>query len=163
MAPKTGRTQSKYVDFRVEDSAGTLRSVPVTTINGVGVTYDEQELMALQDQLHNALPNHANAPIDITGPFDTTAAAVAPALSGSHTVLSALNGLSNPIALGVYVGIRQTWENGEPVFGLSSTATSGYLCVAYTVDVTAGTYTARFVPYPGSALPAWGTATVTIT
>lgn len=163
MAPNTGRSSSKWIDFRVEDSGGTIRSIPIATINGVGVTYDEQEVMAIQDQLHTALPNHANAPIDITGPFDTTAAAVAPALSGSHTVLSGINGGNTPLALGVYVGIRHAWESGEPVFGLSSSATSGYLCMNYTVDPAAGTYSARFVPAPGSTVPAWGTAAVAVT
>ena len=158
MTAQTGRTVSKWVDFRVDDSAGTVRSIPVTTINGVGVTYDEQDVMAVQDKLHSALPNHANAPIDITGPFDTTAAAVAPALSGSHTVLNGINGGQTPLTLGVYVGIRHAWEDGEPVFGLSASATSGYLCTAYNADPIAGTYTARFVPYPGSTVPAWGTA-----
>ena len=161
MTANVGRTQSKYVDFRVDDSAGTLRSIPISTINGVGVTYDEQELMAVQDQLHNALPNFANAPIDITGPFDTTAAGVAPTLSGSHTVLSAINGLSTPLSLGVFVGNKHAWEDGEPVFGLTSSATSGYVCVSYVPDVIAGTYAARFVPYPGSSLPAWGTSAIT--
>ena len=161
MAANTGRGQSKWIDFKVDDSAGTLRSIPVATINGVGVTYDEQELMALQDLLHNALPNHANAPIDITGPVDTTAAGAAPTLSGSHTVLSAINGLSVPLSLGVFVGIRHAWEAGEPVFGLTSSATSGYLCVSYTVDPVAMTYAARFVPYPGSSVPAWGVAAIT--
>ncbi len=161
MASQTGRGQSKWIDFRVDDSAGTLRSIPVTTINGVGVTYDEQELMAIQDQLHNALPNFANAPIDITGPLDTSVAAAAPTLSGSHTVLSAINGLSVPLSLGVFVGMRHVWESGEPVFGLTSSATSGYVCVSYVVDPVAMTYSARFVPYPGSALPAWGTVAIT--
>ena len=160
MAANVGRTQSKWVDFQVDDSAGTLRSIPVATINGVGVTYDEQELLALQDQLHNALPNFANAPIDITGPFDTTAAAASPALSGSHTVLSAINGLSVPLSLAVKVGVRHAWD-AEPIFGLTASATSGYLCVSYTVDVSNGTYAARFVPYPGSSVPAWGTSAIT--
>ena len=161
MAANAGRGQSKWIDFRVDDTGGTLRSIPVTTINGVGVTYDEQELMAIQDQLHNALPNFANAPIDITGPLDTTAVAAAPTLSGSHTVLSAINGLSVPLSLGVFVGMRHVWESGEPVFGLTSSATSGYVCVSYVVDPVAMTYSARFVPYPGSALPAWGTVAIT--
>ena len=161
MPANVGRGQSKWLDFRLDDSGGTLRSIPITTINGVGITYDEQELMAVQDQLHNALPNFANAPIDITGPFDTTVAGVAPILSGSHTVLAPINGLSVPLSLGVFVGLRHVWEAGEPVFGLTSSATSGYVCVSYNVDPMAGTYAARFVPYPGSALPAWGVAAIT--
>jgi len=38
MTAQVGRGQSKWIDFRVDDSAGTLRSIPVATINGVGVT-----------------------------------------------------------------------------------------------------------------------------
>ena len=105
-----------------------------------------------------------DAPIEISGPFDTTAVqsasgtGVAPTLSGSHTVLSAINGLSVPLSLDIQFGIRHTWETGEPQFGISQSATSGYLCTSYTVDASTMTYSAKFVLLPGSALPAWGTA-----
>jgi hypothetical protein len=102
-----------------------------------------------------------DAPIEISGPFDTTAAAVSPALSGSHTVLSALNGATTPQTLDVQIGMRHAWESGEPQFGLTATATSGYIVTSYIPNPQEGTYTARLVLYPGSALPAWGTAAET--
>lgn len=49
-------------------------------------------------------------------------------------------------------------ESGEPVFGITSSATSGFLCFDYQVDVNAGKYTAKFRMFPGSSAPAWGTA-----
>lgn len=161
-----GRTVSKWVRFVVDDSAGTLREIPVDSINGVGLTYDEVELTAFQDAVKGVLPGHPDLTIEITGPFDTTAAAAAagsgaaPTLSGSHTVLAPINGGNTPLSLGVYIGDRAYWATGAPTFGLSSSATSGFLCTSYIADVGAGKYTARFRVFPGSAIPAWGTAAI---
>lgn len=164
MAVQTGRTVSKFTNFIIEDSGGAMREIPINTLSIVGVVYEEQDLTAFQDAVKGALPNMPDCPIEISGPFDTTAAqtasasGVVPALSGSHTVLSGINGLYSPLALDVQIGIRQTWLTGEPQFGITATATAGYLCVKYTVDLSNMTYSARFVLFPGSTLPAWGTA-----
>lgn len=167
MTAQTGRMQSRFVNFIIEDSGQALREIPIDSISVVGVTYDEQELTAFQDAVKGILPGMPDAPIEITGPFDNSAvqtasaSGVAPALSGSHTVLSAINGLSVPLSLDVQFGIRHTWETGEPQFGISQSATSGYLCVNYTVDVSTMKYSAKFVLLPGSSLPAFGTAAET--
>lgn len=130
----------------------------------MGVVYEEQDLTALQDAVKGSLPGMPDAPIEITGPFSNLAAqgasasGVVPALSGSHTVLSAINGVCTPLSLDIQLGIRHTWETGEPQFGISQSATSGYLCVSYTVDPSTMEYSAKFVLYPGSSLPAFGTA-----
>lgn len=164
MTANTGRTVSKWTDFRLHDTSATLRRIPVMTISAVGVTFDETDLTALQDAVKGALPNMPDAPISITGPFDTSAAvAVGAGLSGSHTVLSALAaavaaGTAVPLSVDIQIGIRHAWESGEPQFGLTASATSGYLLTAYTVDPNAGTYSAEFRLFPGSSLPAWGTA-----
>lgn len=166
MAAQTGRTATKFVRFVVDDSAGTLREVPVNDISVVGFKYDEMDTTAFQDAVKNALPGQPDAKIEISGPWDSSAAvaasgsAVAPALSGSHTVLSGINGAYTPLSLGVYFGVRHYWETGEPVFGVSSSATSGYLCTEYTVNPNDMTYKAVFVVYPGTT-PAWGTAAIT--
>lgn len=173
MAAQTGRTVSRWVNFVVSDSAGTLRDIPITGFSICGVTYEEQDVTALQDAVRNALPNMPDAPIDISGPFDSSAAqtasgaGVVPALSGSHTVLSALNGVATtpsaacPSTLDIQFGVRQTYTAGEPQFGISgSTGGNGYICTKYTVNDDL-TYDARFVLYPGSAIPAWGTAVET--
>ena len=166
MAGQTGRTVSKFLNFVVDDSSGTIRDIPIDGISIVGVTYEEQDLTAFQDAVRGALPNMPDAPIDIHGPFDNSAAqaasgtAAVPALSGSHTILSAINGVfgTTPLTLDVQFGIRHTWETDEPQFGISgSTGGDGYMCVKYTVNDDL-TYDARFVLFPGSAIPAWGTA-----
>lgn len=166
MAVQTGRTVSKWVRFVVDDSAGTPREIPINSISVVGLRYDEQDVTAFQDAVKSALANQPEAPIEVSGPWDTSAAvaaagsAAAPTLSGSHTVLNGINGGGTPLSLGVYFGVRHFWETGEPVFGISSTATTGYTCTSYTVDPSNMTYTARFAVYPGS-VPAWGTAAIT--
>ena len=161
MTALTGRTTSNWIDFIVQDSGATLRSIPVNTINGLGLNYEETDLTAFQDAIKGALLGQPDCSIDIAGPFDTTAAASAGTLSGSHTILSAIVGVLTPLAIDVQVGIRAAWESGAPQFGITSTATSGFLCSNYSVDVGAGTYTAKFVMFPGSSAPAWGTAAET--
>ena len=162
MTAQVGRTVSRYVNFVVSDPT-TIRDIPISSLSVCGVTYEEQDLTAFQDAVRGALPGMPDAPIEISGPFDTTAAVsasgtgVAPALSGSHVVLSAINGGFTPLTLDVQFGMRQTWETGEPQFGLSGTSTSGYICTNYTVNADDMTYSAKFVLFPGSTLPAWGT------
>jgi hypothetical protein len=157
MAAQTGRTVSKFTKFIIGDSGNVLRSIPINTLSVVGVEYDERDLTAWQDAVKGALPDMPDAPIEFGGPFDTTAAAAVPALSGSHTILSALNGVQTPRTIDIQIGIRQTWEDGEPQFGISQSATSGYIVTKYTVDLSSMTYSAKAVLYPGSSLPAWGT------
>ena len=145
----------------MDDSAGTLRTIPVDSINGVGLTYDEVDLTAFQDAIKGVLPAHPGCTITISGPFDNSAAAAAGTLSGSHTILAPINGGNTPLTLDVQVGIRHAWEAGEPQFGITSSATSGFLCTEYIPDVNNGKYSAKFVMYPGSSAPAWGTAAET--
>jgi hypothetical protein len=157
MTANTGRTVSRYTDFRVDDSAGTLRSIPVDSINGVGLTFDEVNVTAFQDAIKNALLGHPGCTISITGPFDTGAAQAAGTLSGSHTILNGIVGVNTPLSLDVQVGIRHAWESGEPQFGITSSSTSGFLCSEYVPDINNGKYSAKFVVV-GSVAPAWGTA-----
>jgi hypothetical protein len=164
MAAQAGRTVSRFTNFCISDSADVMREIPINSLSVVGVTYEEQDLTAFQDAVKGALPGMPDAPIEISGPFDTSAAQAAsasevvPALSGSHTVLKGIVGGFTPRTLDIQFGIRQTWMTGEPQFGISGTATVGYLCTAYTVNANDMTYNAKFVLFPGSTLPAWGTA-----
>lgn len=167
MATQYGRTVSKWTKFYVDDSAGTLREIPVDSINGVGLDYPQKDLTAFQDAVRGVLPEIPDLEITVTGPFDNSAAqaasgsAAAPALSGSHTVLSGINGGNTPLSLGVAIGIRHYWETGEPLFGLTSTAANGFLCLSYIVSPDEAKYTAKFKVFPASAIPAWGTAIIT--
>ena len=152
-----GRTVSKWVDVRVHDSGGTLRSIPVDSINGVGLTYDEHDVTAFQDAVRNVLPGHADLTIELTGPFDTSTLAAAGTLSGSHTVLKDIVGGATPLSLDIQVGIGHAWQAGEPQFGITATASEGVICTAYTVDLAAMQYSATFKVVGGTA-PEWGTA-----
>lgn len=163
----TGRTNTKWIRFLVDDSGGTPREIPVDSVSPVGFVYDENELTAYQDQVKGYLSGHPDAPIDVTGPFDNSAAVAAagtgavPTLSGSHTVLSPISAptFTTPLGLAVMWGIRGWWATGDPVFGVvAPSATSGYVCTKYQVE--GEKYSARFVPFAGT-VPAWGTAILT--
>lgn len=163
----TGRTVSRYFKFQIDDSAGTVRDIPVNSINGVGLEYEEVDLTAFQDAIKGVLNGLPDATIDISGPFDTTAAqaasgtGAAPALSGSHIILKDIVGVNTPLTMGIYFGIRANWATGDPAFGITSTAANGVLCTKYTVNPDDGTYSASFKPAAGSAILAWGTAAYT--
>lgn len=169
MASQTGRTQGHYFKFVIEDSGGVLRDIPVNTINGIGVNYPEVDVSALQDAIQSGLPGQPNYTLEIGGPFDNSAAQAASssgnvaALSGPHTVLEPLAGAMTPLAFGIYMGIRQPWETGEPCFGITSTATNGILVLNYNVSVDAGlSYSSTLRMYPGSAAPDFATAAFTV-
>ena len=162
MTIRTGRTVSRWVNFAISDTGGDMREIPINGLSVVGITYEEMDMTAFQDAVKGALPNMPDVPIDIHGPFDSTAAqsasakAVVPALSGSHTILKNMPGVMTPLTIDIMFGVRHTWETGEPQFGISGTAANGYVCTKYTVNDDMS-YDARFVLYPGSAIPAWGT------
>ena len=165
MAAQTGRTPGKYIHVAIDDSGGTVRDIPVSSINGVGLTAEMVDLSALQDAMKGGLPGQPGVEIQITGPFDSSAAQTAstsgsaPALSGSHTVLAGINNGATPLAFGVYYGVRQHWTDGEPVFGITGTTANGVLVRDYVVN-SDGTYSATIYPYPGSATLAWGTSAI---
>ena len=168
MAVQTGRTVSKFVRFLVDDSGGTPREIPVSTINGVGLPYEEVDVTAFQDAVKGTLSNQPDCTIEVSGPWDSTAvaaaaaSAAAPVLSGSHAVLYNLAGAYTPLGLCICFGVRHYWEAGEPVFGIvTATAANGFVCTAYNVSPNDMTYSATFKVYPGSAAPAWGTAILT--
>ena len=163
----TGRTVTKWVRFAVDDSAGTPREIPIDSLSPVGFVYDEVDLTAWQDAVKGYLANHPDAPIDITGPLDTSdavglaASGAAPALSGSYTVLVPITatGFTTPLGLWIGFGIRGYWTTGDPAFGIvAPSATSGYICTKFTIE--GEKYSASFKPFPGS-VPAWGSAILT--
>jgi hypothetical protein len=158
MTVQTGRTVSKFLNIAIGDSGnGTLRNIPISGLSAVGVTYDETDLTAFQDAVKGVLPNMPDAPIDIHGPWSSAVAAAVGTLSGSHTILAPLLGAYTPLTLDIQFGVRHAWETGEPQFGITATATSGYLLTKYTVNDDM-TYDASFRLFPGSSLPAFGTS-----
>jgi hypothetical protein len=164
----TGRTVTKWMRFICDDNAGAPHEIPIDTMSPVGFVFDSTDLTAYQDAVKGYLAGHPDAPIDITGPFSTTAlttvaaSAAAPTLSGSHTLLILISTptFSTPLGLCVCFGVQGYWTAAtDPVFGvIAPSATSGYVCTGYTVS--GEKYAASFKPFPGT-IPAWGTAILT--
>lgn len=149
MAAQTGRTHSKYTQFWLDNSSGTLTNLSAyaNSVGAVGLDYEVTDVTAFSDQAKNFLTGYPTADLQITFPLDSVVI----------THLSALNA-NTPLSLGIYYGIRQAWVSGEPTFGISSSATSGYLFAGFTVSDM--TITAKFTLF-GATAPAWGTTAVT--
>lgn len=161
----TGRTTPRFAKLQIEDTGGVLRDIPCT-IPATGLTFDEVDVSAMQELVKSFMSGQATFSLAISGPFDNTAAAAASAsgessaahLSGSHTVLEPLNGGNTPRAFGVYFGIQADWSTGDPVFG----ADNSVIVTDYTVDPSAGTYSAKLAHVGGGTAPAWGTSAIVV-
>lgn len=149
MTAQTGRGHLKNTQFWLDNSAGTLTNLSAyaNNVGAVGLDYEVVDVTAFSNAIKNFLTGYPTAPIQVTFPMDTVII----------THLSALN-VHTPLSLGIYYGIRHDWESGEPTFGISSSATSGYLHNGFTVS--GGIITAKFNVF-GPTAPAWGTAAVT--
>ena len=149
MTAQTGRTHDKYTQFWLDDSSGTLTNLSAHTNNvgAVGLDYEVTDVTGFSAEVHNFLNGYPTAPLQVTFLFDTVVI----------THLSALN-VNTPLSLGIYYGIRHAWESGEPTFGISSSATSGYVFGGFTVS--SGVVTAKFNVF-GPTAPAWGTSAIT--
>lgn len=146
----TGRTiESVYTQFWLDNSAGTLTNLSAycSSVGAVGLDNKTVDVTAYSDAVYNYLVDKPTAPITVTFPLDTVVI----------THLSALD-RNTPLSLGVYYGIRHAWVSGEPTFGLSMSATSGYVFMGF--KVSGGVITANFDVF-GPTAPAWGTAAIT--
>ena len=161
----TGRTSPRYAKFQIEDSGGAMRDIPVSSFGNVGLQYDELDVSAFQELVKNFVTGMANFSLQISGPFDNSAAATASAsgedagsyLSGSHTILEPLNGALTARSFGVYFGIQADWTTGDPVFG----GVDSIIVTDYQVNIDNGTYSAKIVKAATAANdPDWGTAAI---
>ncbi len=146
----TGRSIGRYLTFVIGDTSNTLRTIPLSSVGSVGVTYPTKDVSAWSDAIKGVLLDTPDFSVEIGGPFDTTV----------HGYLSALNGGNVPRSFDFKFGIRQTWTD-EPQFGITQSATSGVLLTDYTVDFGNGTWKAKLVMFAGSSAPAWGTVAET--
>jgi hypothetical protein len=149
MTAQTGRTHAKHITVKLDNAAGTLTDITpyVNSIGTVGLTFETQDVTAFSDGTKNIVIGQPSAPLTIGGPFDTV----------SHAQLIAINGAATPLSLDIQIGIRHAWESGEPQFGITSSASVGYLCHSYTVDMSANTWSAQLDVF-GATAPAWGPA-----
>jgi hypothetical protein len=149
MTAQTGRTHSKWLGVFLDNGSGTLTDLSsyVNTVGQFGLTYDTQDVTAFADAVKNIVIGQPGAPITLGGPIDTVII----------THIAAINGVNTPLTLDLRMGIRHAWEAGEPQFGITSSATVGYLCHGFMVDPVANTWTANFDVF-GATAPAFGTA-----
>lgn len=152
MTAQTGRTHSKWLTVKVDNSSGTLTDITAytNTVGQFGLTYDTQDVTAFSDAVKNIVLGQPGAPLTFGGPIDTTII----------THMAAINGANTPLTIDIQMGIRHAWESGEPQFGITSSSTSGYLCTSFMVDPSANTWSATFDVF-GATAPAFGTAAET--
>lgn len=149
MTAQTGRTHAKHITVKLDNSGGTLTDITAytNTVGTVGLTFETQDVTAFSDGTKNIVIGQPTAPLTIGGPFDTVI----------HTQMTGINGAVTPLSLDIQIGIRHVWESGEPQFGITSSATIGYLCHSYMVDIQANTWSAQLDVF-GATSPLWGTA-----
>jgi hypothetical protein len=149
MTAQTGRTHSKYVTVKVDNSGGTLTDISayVNTVGALGMTFDTQDVTAFSDAVKNVVVGQAAAAFTLGGPIDTVII----------THMAAICGTGTPLSVDIQLGIRHAYEADEPQWGISMSATSGYLCTAFTVDPVANTWSASFDMF-GPTAPAFGVA-----
>ena len=148
MTAQTGRTHSKHLTVKVDNSGGTLTDISayVNTVSAFGLTFDTQDVTAFSDAVKNVVIGQPVAAFTLGGPIDTVII----------THMAAICGTSQALSVDLQVGIRHAWETTEPQFGISMASTSGYMCTAFTVDPVANTWSASFDMF-GPTSPAWGT------
>ncbi len=118
MAVQAGRTNLKYVSFWLDTNAGVLTDLTayLKDAPSVGLDYDVSNVEAVSDGSKNVVVGIPACPLSVTFVFDTVVLAHLIALSPT-----------TPLALDVRFGIRQTQVTGEPQFGITASATSGYV------------------------------------
>lgn len=152
MTANAGRTHSKHITVKLDNSSGTLTDISayVNSVGTVGLEYETQDVTAYSDGTKNVVIGQPTASLTLGGPIDTVI----------HAHMIAINGAVVPLSLDLQFGIRHAWEAGEPQFGITSSATSGYLCHSYTIDPNANTWSATLDVF-GAVAPAFGTAAET--
>jgi hypothetical protein len=152
MTAQTGRTHSKWLTVLVDNSAGALTDISayVNKVGAFGLTYDTQDVTAFSDLVKNVVVGHPAGSFTLGGPIDTVII----------THMSGINGTGTPLSVDLRMGIRHAWEAGEPQYGLTMSAASGYLCHDFKVDPAANTWSASFDVF-GPTAPAFGTQSET--
>lgn len=144
----TGRTNAKWIQVFI-DNPSTLTEVTsyVKSIGQLGYSQDSQDVTAYSDGVKNFTIGRADAPITITYVYDTQAMAILLAQKAAN---------NTPLSLNVQMGIQHAWITGEPTFGITSSATSGYQLANWKVDWDNQTIIADYVVF-GPTAPSFAT------
>jgi hypothetical protein len=158
MPANTGRTNVKWIQVFLSNSSGILTEITsyVNSVGTLGMTYDTTDVTAYADFVKNFTVGQPGAPISISGPFDTTLYAMMIAYSTAGRTTISGWGLS----FDVRIGIQHAWTAGEPVFGITGSANSGYQITSFTVDTSAMTWQAT-LEVVGPTAPQWLTVSHT--
>ena len=141
----TGKTNAKHITIDIDDYNNDIRDISssITDVS-IPLTYDTTDVTGYSDGVVNITTGQANAPLTMTGVYDTTL------LTGAHTVLSRLVGvIETSTTITIQIGIRAVPAGGDPEYEGLFYCTS----LVYSGDLT---FTAEFVPAT-TAAPAWGT------
>jgi len=148
------RTNAKFIKVLLDNAAGVLTDISayVSSVGTVGLTYDTADVTAFSDGVKNVAIGQPGASLQFSGPVDTV---IITQLTGyaANGGLTAGGGLS----LDIRFGIRHAWEAGEPQFGITGSASVGYLLTGFTIDSGGMTWTATFGVL-GATAPAFSTA-----
>lgn len=147
MAPNTGRTVSRYFEVWLDNAAGVLTQVKVDTIGDIGLDNPESDLTALLDAIRGVLLDTPSFATTIGGPLSTD----------THTHLTGVAGRNTPLAGDFRLGINHVWEAGEPTFGITGSATNGFLLSNYKVTNNGTKWSANISVFAGSTAPEWNT------
>lgn len=147
MTVQAGRTNIKFVGFWLDDSGGTLTDLTAYLKNPgtVGGQFETAAVEAVGDGSKNVVVGIPAYPLSIEFVWDSVVLA--------H--LAALNP-QIPLSLDIRYGIRQTQVTGEPQFGITMSATSGYVLTGLTCSGVES-ITATFDVF-GATAPAFGTS-----
>ena len=149
MTAQTGRTNAKFITLKIGNTSDVLTDITpyIHNVGQVGLTFDSPDVTAYSDGVKNVMIGQPAAPLQIGGPFDTTL----------HALMITLDGVLVPRTVDIQIGIQHAWTAGEPEFGISKSATSGYVVKDYKVNMDAMTWQAALEVF-GPTAPAWGTS-----
>jgi len=150
MTVNAGRTNLKFVGFWLDNAAGTLTDLTayLKDPGTVGAQFEAAAVEAVGDGSKNVVVGMPAYPLSITFVWDTVILA--------H--LAALDPWT-PLSLDIRYGVRQAQVTGEPQFGITMSATSGYVITGFQCNGVES-ITATFDVY-GATAPAFGTTNET--
>ena len=136
-----------HVSVSVDNSSGTAKDITLD-VNAVdtGIVTDAHDVAAFGEAFHNFVPGQADAPITLTGLFNS-------ATDRSHDVLKDLQSSGVVVTITIGIGQNTAPTTGDPEFE------GEYYCVGYTPSASnaaAITFTANFVVANATGA-VWGT------
>jgi hypothetical protein len=120
MTANTGVTNMKWLGVWIDNSSGTLTDLSNYVIDPGehGLEFAKAVQTGIGERIENFTVGNPSAPLSIKFRYDTVVIAHFAALLTEPRV---------PLSIDYRHGIGHAWEAGEPTFGCTSSATSGYI------------------------------------